>query len=201
MISRSRAAPILAGFAIALLTSCHEARGPYQSDGSAARDVPRSDALYRQSLPILHSDPAQAEALLRQALGFDLYNGSAHNNLGVLLLAEHHLYDAAEEFEWARTLLPGHPEPRVNLAIALEQGGKPADALDAARSALEARPGNLPAIETIALIQVREHCADATTLADLHDIMLRSADPTWRHWAERQSVALHAAQQWDDQAH
>ena len=34
------------------------------------------------------------------------------------------LYDAAAEFEWARKLMPGHPDPRLNLAITLERAGR-----------------------------------------------------------------------------
>ena len=37
---------------------------------------------------VIASDPAKAESLLREALGYDLYHGAAHNNLGVLLLNE-----------------------------------------------------------------------------------------------------------------
>jgi hypothetical protein len=50
-----------------------------------------------------------------EALSADLFFGLAHNNLGVLYLKEDKLYEAANEFEWARKLMPGHPDPRMNL--------------------------------------------------------------------------------------
>lgn len=171
------------------------ARGPYTTQGSQARDVVKAEDHYQAALAALAATPADdksAEALLREALGYDLYHGAAHNNLGVLLLKQDRLYDAAEEFEWARKLLPGHPEPRVNLAIALERGGKHNEALDAARAALEVRPGNLAAIKTIAVIQIREAQINETTRGHLDAIVTRSNDPVWRAWAERQRLKLDA---------
>ena len=35
---------------------------------------------------------------------------AVHGNLGVLYLNRGELYEAASEFEWARRLLPGHPD-------------------------------------------------------------------------------------------
>lgn len=175
---------------------CGSVRGPYSTDGSTTRDVAKAEEHYQAALAALAaapSDDKSAEALLREALGYDLYHGAAHNNLGVLLLNQDRLYDAAEEFEWARKLLPGHPEPRVNLAIALERGGKHGDALDAARTALEVRPGNLAAIKTIAVIQIREAMTDETTRAHLDAIVTRSNDPVWRAWAERERLKLDVA--------
>jgi tetratricopeptide (TPR) repeat protein len=174
----------------AMLAGCGTARGPYAPDGSLQRDEVRAAKLYQSANAILVSDPKQAEALLREALGYDLYLGPAHNNLGVLLLKQDHLYDAAEEFEWARKLMPGNPEPRVNLAIALERGGKHQDALDAAHAALETTPGNLAAIQTIAYIQIREGLADGQTKAHLDAIISRSADQRWRDWAQRWRISL-----------
>lgn len=182
--------------AASLMMGCGEARGPYNPDGSRTRDVVKAEERYQEALVSLAKAPPDdkaAEKALREALGHDLYHGAAHNNLGVLLLKQDRLYDAAEEFEWARKLLPGHPEPRVNLAIALERGGKHAEALDAARTALEVRPGNLAAIKTIAVIQIREALTDESTRAHLDAIVQRTRDPVWRAWAERERLKLESA--------
>lgn len=179
--------------AVLVTQGCGGARGPYGTDAAKQRDVAKAEERYQAAVAELAEpkpDDAEAEKLLREALGFDLYHGAAHNNLGVLLLKQDHLYDAAEEFEWARKLLPGHPEPRVNLAIALERGGKHQEALEAARAALEVRPGNLAAIKTIAVIQIREAQTDDTTRGHLDAIIQRSQDPVWRDWAERQRLVL-----------
>jgi tetratricopeptide (TPR) repeat protein len=180
---------------VLMAVGCGNARGPYSTDGSQTRDVAKAEERYQTAVTLLSTpkpDDQEIEHLLREALGFDLYHGAAHNNLGVLLLKQDRLYDAAEEFEWARKLLPGHPEPRVNLAIALERGGKHREALDAARTALEVRPGNLAAIKAIAVIQIHEAMTDETTRGHLDTIVTRSTDPAWRAWAEQQRLKLDA---------
>lgn len=60
-------------------------------------------------------DIAKAERLFRSALAADPYCGPAHNDLGVVYLKGGQLYEAAAEFDWARKLMPGHPDPRLNL--------------------------------------------------------------------------------------
>lgn len=104
------------------------------------------------------------------------------NNLGVILLDRGELYEAAGEFEWARKLNPGWPEPRVNLALALERAGKTSDALAAYDSALAVADGYLPAIQGKASLQVRTGRADDTTHALLDEIAMRGNEP-WREWA------------------
>lgn len=165
-------------------------RGPYNAEAADQRDIRKSEELYQKAVAAIASDPAEAKSLLREALGFDLYNGAAHNNLGVLLLGENKLYDAAEEFEWARKLMPGHPEPRVNLAIALERGSKHAEAVEAAKAALEVRPGHLGAMKTLAYIQIREDLVDKSTKDYLAAIASRDDDEIWRDWAVRQQLKL-----------
>jgi tetratricopeptide (TPR) repeat protein len=167
-------------------------RGPYSDRAAQPRDIGKAEALYQQALADIH-DAAKAQELLRRALDCDLYHGAAHNNLGVLLLREDRLYDAASEFEWARKLMPGHPEPRANLAIALERGGRHVEAIEAARSALEARPGHLGAMKALAMIQIRQGTVDAGTDECLLAIVTRAEEPAWRAWAERQRLRLAAA--------
>ena len=185
---------LLACLAVAsccLVSGCgSNARGPYNAQAADQRDIRKAEEIYQQALTVIANDPAQAKTLLREALGYDLYHGAAHNNLGVLLLGDDKLYDAAEEFEWARKLMPGHPEPRVNLAITLERGGKHADAIDAAKTALEVRPGHLTAMETLAYIQVREGLEDKSTKDCLDAIICRADDAAWKEWATRQRLRI-----------
>ncbi len=178
---------------VAVFSGCEERKGSYQEPGERTRDIAKAEAKYQEAVVALGETPAdveKAEALLREALDYDLYHGAAHNNLGVIFLNRDRLYNAAEEFEWARKLLPGHPEPRVNLAIALERGGKYGEALDAANAALEVRPGNLVAIQTIALIQIREKQTNKKTPEHLDAIIQRSSDAVWRDWARKQQEML-----------
>ena len=180
------------GIATALaLSSCGStARGPYAPDAQQQRDEAKANKLYHEVVLILDSDPEAAEKQLREVLGWDLYHGAAHNNLGVLLLKKGKLYDSAEEFEWARKLMPGHPEPRVNLAIALERGGKSVQAVEAAETALEIVPGNLPAMQMVAYIRIRDGAQTAVTKEQLRTIISRTESPEWRDWARRRLASF-----------
>lgn len=129
------------------------------------------------------TDPARAERLLRQALAADLYHGPAHNNLGVLYLRRSQLYEAAGEFEWAQRLLPGHPDPRMNLGLTMERAGRTDEALSTYTSALEVYPDHLPTLEAMTRLQVRSSRTDDRTRAMLHEIALRSQSDEWRRWA------------------
>ena len=164
---------------------------PYSSN-EPLRDPQRARDLHAQASQAMAEDPTQAEALLRQALDADLYHGPSHNNLGILLLAKGDLYSAASEFEWARKLLPGHPDPRVNLAMTLEKAGKSHEALMAYESALEVYPNYLPALQGKAMIQVGQREIREDTAAALHEIALRG-DAHWRSWAIRQQQRLRAS--------
>jgi tetratricopeptide (TPR) repeat protein len=119
---------------------CSSSPGPYAPQSEAARDSKRAQRLTQDAAAILHKDPARAERLLRDALTADLYHGPAHNDLGVLFLNRDQLYEASGEFEWARKLMPGHPDPTLNLALTLERAGRSDQALAMYASALEVYP-------------------------------------------------------------
>jgi hypothetical protein len=76
--------------------------GPYEPTSEVARNTVLAQELSSKAVDLIHSDPVEAERLLRQALTADLFFGPAHNNLGVLYIEEGKLYEAASEFEWAR---------------------------------------------------------------------------------------------------
>ncbi len=107
----------------------------------------------------------------------------------MLLLSRGELYAAAEEFEWAKRLMPGHPDPRVNLAMTLERAGRTDDALANYDSALAAFDNYLPALMGKARLQIRSGRADADTIDALSQIALRG-DEDWRMWAEVWKVKL-----------
>jgi len=150
--------------------------GPYSPQAESDRDTSRSERLAREGAALIHSDPARAESLLRDALTADLYNGTAHNNLGVIYLERGELYLAAGEFEWSRRLLPGAPDPRLNLAITLERAGRTKEALDTYRTALEVYPGHIQTMQAMARLQVRSGKTDESTPEYLREIAMRG-DP------------------------
>lgn len=139
--------------AVALMTVCASctstpnAVGPYTPPTGLERNTHQAELLSREAADSIDEDDLeQAEALLRQSLTADLFYGPAHNNLGVVFLMQDKLYEAAQEFEWAKKLLPAAPDPRVNLALVLEKAGREEDALLAWEEALEAAPGCLAAL-------------------------------------------------------
>ncbi|MBA2482357.1 MAG: hypothetical protein H0V44_16975 [Planctomycetes bacterium] len=184
----------LIALALVAVSGCgSSARGPYNASAAAEqRNIPEGERLFQKAMTKIQEDADEAEQLLNQALTADLYHGPAHNNLGVLLLKKGKLYEAANEFTWAGKLLSGHPDPRVNLAIVLEKGGKSQDAIASCKTALEIQPGYLPAVQTAALIQAHHGIASEDQIAHLDTIIERSSDPVWRHWAVKRRLALGA---------
>lgn len=164
--------------------------GPYAPVVEAERSTRRAEELAAAAVERMDTNPAEAERLLREALTADLFCGAAHNNLGVIYLNRGKLYEAAHEFEWARKLLPGHPDPRLNLGLALERGGKVADALAAYQSAIEVFPGHIPSIQGLARLQLGSGRATEETAAMLEEITLRGESPAWREWARAQRIKL-----------
>lgn len=170
---------------VAFQTGCASHQIRSQSTQSGVRNQQLAAELTNKATDLLFDEPVKAEGILRQALQADLYYGPAHNNLGVLHLNRGELYEAAEEFDWARRLMPGHPDPRINLGLALERGGKIGDALDAYASALEVYPNHLPAVQALARCQIRYGQRDEWTDELLQDIVYRGT-PDWKSWARGQ---------------
>ncbi len=163
---------------------------PYRDIEPGRRDPLRAQALTQEAAAIMDRDPQRATALLREALVADLWHGPAHNNLGVLHLRQGHLYDAAGEFEWARKLMPGHPDPRMNLALTLERAGRLDDAVAGYEAALEVWPGHIQTVQALARLHVRERRADARLDDWLSEIALRGETEQWREWARAERTRI-----------
>ena len=160
-----------------------KAVGPYTPPVAAARNTAEAERLTREAADLIANDPAHAEALLREALTADLFHGPAHNNLGVVFLEQGELYEAAGEFEWARKLMPGHPDPRVNLALALDRAGRVDEAFESYEAALDVYPGYLPAVQGLARLVVRSRRQDSRTESWLDQVALEGETAEWRDWA------------------
>ena len=174
---------------VAGCSSQQKATGPYAVQEESLRDTEKAKNLTIAAANRIDADPSTAEELLREALAADLFHGPAHNNLGVVFLAQGKLYEAAGEFEWARKLMPGHPDPRVNLALTLERAEKTDDALAAYSAALEVHPGYLPAIMGAASLAARTGREDERLAGWIEEIALRAEDEAWAKWA-RERLAL-----------
>ena len=174
-----------------LITGCQSAPlSPYAGQSAQQRNTPKASQLSSQAAEILATDPDKAERLLREALAHDLYYGPAHNNLGVIFLSRGDLYEASSEFEWARKLMPGHPDPRINLAIALERGGQVEEAIATYQSVLEVRPELEAAMVGLASLQLRHRRPDQRTRTLLEQIAFTTANESTRSWATAQLARL-----------
>lgn len=172
-------------FSITLQQGCASSQQRDRNIATGVRNQQLAAELTNKAVGLLFDDPVEAERVLRQALQADLYYGPAHNNLGVLHLNRDELYEAAEEFDWARRLMPGHPDPRINLGLALERGGKIEEALDAYASAIEVYPNHLPATQALARCQIRYGHRDGWTDELLKAIIYRGT-AEWKSWARPQ---------------
>ncbi len=173
---------------VSALSGCGSARSasPYAASGDEQRDPRRADELNTRAAALIDSKPQEAEALLRESLAADLYHGPAHNNLGTIYLQRGMLYEAANEFEWARKLLPGHPDPRMNLALTLETAGRTDQALATYETALEVYPQHLPSMQGLVRLRVRSGRMDERTTELLELVAFRSEERAWRDWARTQ---------------
>ncbi|MEQ8845485.1 MAG: tetratricopeptide repeat protein [Phycisphaerales bacterium] len=104
----------------------------------------------------------------------------------VLLLERGDLYEAANEFEWARRLMPGHPDPRMNLALTLEKAGRVDEALAQYRRALEVHPGHRPTVQALTRLEVRAGRTNDQTTERLETISLEGETEAWQTWARSQ---------------
>lgn len=183
------AAAVLFGLLV-MLAGCASGSGPYRPADASRRDTARAQELTSKAAELVFTEPEKAEPLLREALTADLYHGPAHNNLGVLYLNAGQLYEAASEFEWARKLMPGHPDPRLNLAMTLEEAGRIDEAAEAYQTALEVYPNHLPTLMGLTRMQIRTETSDDRTQQNLRTIVMRTGDPSWRRWAERELIRI-----------
>lgn len=191
-MTRSRASLIFLMLITAMPLGCASPRttGPYAPADASLRRPADAERLALAAGELIDSEPDRAEAMLREALTADLYCGPAHNNLGVLYLQQGELYEAANEFEWARKLMPGHPDPRLNLGLTLELAGRTDDALDTYRTALEARPGHIRTIQALARLQLRARRTDGELRRRLEEVAMRGETEEWRTWARTQRLKL-----------
>ncbi len=192
---RSTTMLFLCVLSLAIASGCAtRGNGPYTVQTASTRNPLEAQRLTQDAAAVVESDPEKAEQLLREALTADLYHGPAHNNLGVLYLERGELYEAASELEWARKLMPGHPDPRLNLALTLERAGRFDDAIDEYRSALEVYPGHIQSIQALTRCQLRHRSAaaeeDPVMRNNLREIALRGDSELWRAWAQKHLILV-----------
>lgn len=85
--------------------------------------------------------------------------------------------------------MPGHPDPRLNLGVALERAGKIDQAMDSYHTALDVHPNHPPTMQALARCQIRHAQADERTRDWLDEIALRG-DERWRDWTRLELLRL-----------
>jgi len=174
-----------------LMVSCSTTpSGPYATLAEGARDTSAAEKLNRKAADLIDSAPADAESLFREALTKDVFYGPAHNNLGVVFMNQGKLYEAANEFEWARKLLPDSPHPRINLALTMECAGRTDEAFRGYIAALEVAPECVAAMQGAAMIVVSRGRDDDRLERWLDNITLRGETAQWKAWAHAHSDTL-----------
>lgn len=173
---------------LGVASGCATNTGPYAPQTESMRDSLKAQELTQKAAALVEKDAAKAESLLRDALTADLYHGPAHNNLGVLFLKRGDLYSAASEFEWAKKLMPGHPDPRLNLALTLEKAGRVDEALTTYASSLEVYEDHMPTIQAMTRLQIKTGKTTDRTKFQLDEIALKGESQRWREWAHAQRI-------------
>src|SRR5262245_62235381 len=84
---------------------------------------------------------------------------------------------------WSARLLPGHPDPRMNLALTLEKAGRTDEAIAAYRTALEVYAEHIQSMEALARLQVKSGHTDSDTAHLLSEVAMRGETERWRDWA------------------
>ena len=82
--------------------------------------------------------------------------------------------------------MPGHPDPRMNLALTLEQAGQTDEAIQTDRTALEVWPGHLATVQALARLETTSGKRSAELAGWLEEIALRGETEEWRAWARAQ---------------
>lgn len=165
----------------------------YQRSAASDADVPRrkidlATTLTQRATDMSAKDPSLAEQLLREAVDADPYNGTARNNLGVLLLNAGRLHEAALSFEAARKLMPSSPDPRLNLGLTFERAGRFEDAMMAYQDALDVCSDFVPAMQALAMCEIRHAKRNKRTAELLHQVSMRGETAQWRAWAAEESL-------------
>jgi len=176
---------------ILVLNACG---GTPRPPGDDIRDPEAAAAAYQHGVMVMDEDPETAREHFRRAVRADGDLGAAWNNLGVLAMEDGDLGVAVRALERARMLLPGDPDPRINLALALYRGGNVSGALESVTNALASAPDHLPALQTAAWIAVTEDRAPEALTQWLDRIAQHGTTRAWRRWArdERTRVAAPA---------
>lgn len=167
------------GLVLALFGCAAAGPRPFVAADARARAL----LLNEQALALIESNALdQAQPLLRQAIQADPFCGQAHCNLGVLLLQQGQMRDAALHLQSACQLMPRASKPRANLGLLFELAGRYDRAEEQLRAALAIDADDVEVIGYLARLRVRQGRSDPETRQWLETLATAAEEP-WRRWA------------------
>ena len=162
---------------------------PYARD--SRRDTDKANRLQAKAVQLMQNDQLdEAEKEFKTALAADLFNGQAHNNLGVIYYQEKRYYQAAWEFQYATKLMPNKAEPLNNLGMVFEAVGKLDDAAEWYEKAISLEPNNAQVTGNLARAYVRTGRKDERARQCLTDVLMKDQRPEWIAWAKERLSSM-----------
>ncbi|MCB9838613.1 MAG: tetratricopeptide repeat protein [Phycisphaeraceae bacterium] len=131
-------------------------------------------------------DPAEAIDLYSRAVAEYADLPAAWNNMGVLLLGEGRLMEAAEAFSSAAERTPNDPRPLFNLGLTWDRAGYLETALEHYASALARDSRYLPALRGAIKAEIRLGNSSPILVERIQTAILLEQDPQWREYLELQ---------------
>ncbi len=127
---------------------------------------------------------ARAEEAFQKALIQDVSFGPAHNNLGRLYFERGDYYLAAWEFEYARKLMPGNPDPVNNLGLVYEAADRLGAAIELYEEAREIAQDDPEYLANLTRAKLKRGDAAPEVAQLLEEVVWRDGRPDWKEWAE-----------------
>lgn len=131
-------------------------------------------------------DPETAIDLYSQAVGKYPDLPAAWNNMGVLLLGEGRLMEAAEAFGSATERTPNDPRPYFNLGLTWDRAGYLDTALEHYSSALALDERYQPALRGAIKAECRLGNSSPILVERIQTALFLERDPQWREYLELQ---------------
>jgi len=131
-------------------------------------------------------DPATAIELYSRAVGQYPDLPAAWNNMGVLLLGEGRLMEAAEAFGSAAERTPNDPRPYFNLGLTWDKAGYLDTALEHYSNALGMDERYLPALRGAIKAETRLGSSSPILVERIQTALFIEQDPQWREYFELQ---------------
>lgn len=132
-------------------TGPEEAPVMFEDEAAASAAPSASESVTRAESLLAQGQAAEAEAVLREALGADDQDERAHLDLGLALEMQERFEEAEQSYRAALTVNPEFPEALNNLGVLLRDSERTDEALASLRDAIRIRPGFASAHLNLAL--------------------------------------------------